>query len=144
MIIVAASFSPFATAALAQSNAPVPGTGDSTRISSGNRDTNAAYNQLIGAASGAKSSNSDVKVQPPHSAGPATAADIKAGSNLRDSQGVQIGTIDSLQSDGVVVNTGQAKIKVPLLAFGKDEHGLLLAITAAHFNELIAKAHSAP
>ena len=69
-------------------------------------------------------------------------ADIKAGSALRDKDGVKIGTVDTVDADGAVVNTGQTKIKVPLTAFGKDDQGLLLGITAARFNELVAKAHS--
>ena len=34
----------------AGSGSPLPGTGDLTKISSSNRESNAAYNQLIGAA----------------------------------------------------------------------------------------------
>ena len=40
------------------------------------------------------------------------------------------------------VASAQTKIKVPLSAFGKDDQGLVLGITAARFNELVAKAHS--
>ena len=125
------------------SRTPTVGTsGDATNIAAGNREDNASYNHLIG-STGAKSSKADDRSSRKHGAAvPATAADIKAGSALRDVKGVSIGTVAALDTDGVVVDTGQTKIKVPLLAFGKDDQGLLLAITAAKFNELVSKAQS--
>ena len=120
----------------------VPGSGDSSRISNGNRDNNADYNRLIGAsAAKAKNANGET-ARPPVKAVPATAADIKAGAALRDVRGVPVGTIDSIADQQVVVNTGQTKIGVPLTAFGKDDKGLLLAITAQQFNDAVAKAHA--
>jgi hypothetical protein len=41
-----------------------------------------------------------------------------------------------------VIDTGQTKIGVPLIAFGKDDKGLLLSITAEKFNQLVAQAHA--
>jgi len=120
---------------------PVPGSGNSTAISGANRDNNAAYNHVVG--SGVKSQVADDRPPVKRSAAvPATAADIIAGAALRDSRGAKLGTVDSVDADGAVVNTGQTKIKVPLTAFGKDNQGLLLGITAARFNELVSKAHS--
>jgi hypothetical protein len=132
-----------ASAANAQagSGQPAPGSGNSTQITNGNRENNAGYNHVVG--SGVKSATvDDAPRAKPSAPGPATAADLKAGSALRDKDGVKIGTIDSVDADGAIVNTGQTKIKVPLVAFGKDNQGLLLGITAARFNELVAKAHS--
>lgn len=121
------------------SASPLPGTGDSTKISSGNRANNAEYNHLIssGDPSNAKTEERSSKRS---AAVPATAGDLKAGLALRDVKGVAIGTIASVESDGAVVDTGQTKIKVPLVAFGKDDKGLLLGITATRFNELVANA----
>jgi hypothetical protein len=135
-----------AGAANAQANtggaAPAVGTsGDATKVVAGNRENNAAYNSLIGATD-TKSSKSQDRPAKHSAAVAATAADIKAGSPLRDVKGVSIGTVASVEADGAVVDTGQTKIKVPLMAFGKDDQGLLLAITAAKFNELIAQAHA--
>lgn len=124
------------------SGVPAVGTsGDSTKVVAGNRENTAAYNSLIGATD-PKSSKSPDRPAKHSAAVPATAADIKAGSPLRDVKGVGIGTVASVDADGVVVDTGQTKIKVPLMAFGKDDQGLLLAITAAKFNELVAQAHA--
>ena len=133
-----------ATAAGAQSTgpgsaSPLPGTGDSTKISQGNRDNNQAYNQLIGAAD--QTSKKDDRAERHKAAVPATAADIKAGAPLRDIKGVAIGTIVSVDASQAVVDTGQTKIGVPLVAFGKDDRGLLLGMTAEKFNALVAAAH---
>ena len=118
------------------------GTGDASKISQGNQQNNAAYNQLIGTAD-TKSSKAQVKTQTHHSAAvAATAADIKAGAALRDSKGVQIGTIVAVDASQAVVDTGQTKIGVPLIAFGKDDQGLLLGMTADKFAELVAKAQA--
>ena len=71
-----------------------------------------------------------------------TAADIAVGATLRDVNGQPIGKIDTVAADGVIVDTGQSKIKVPLTAFGMDNNGLVLGITSTKFAELIAKAHA--
>ena len=72
----------------------------------------------------------------------ATAADVKAGATLRDSQGASVGTVVSSTDQAVVVDTGQTKIGVPLNLFKKDDKGLLLGITAQQFSDAIAKAHA--
>lgn len=121
---------------------PVPGSGDSTKISSGNRDANAEYNHLIGAGDPKPGKADDRPTRGSSAAVAATAADIKVGAALRDVKGVPIGTISQVDPDGVVVATGTTKIKVPMMGFGKDDRGLLLNLTAARFNELIAKAQA--
>lgn len=136
-----------ATAAGAQnagagSAAPLPGTGDSTKITQGNRDNNAAYNQLIGASDAKSAAKTEHPSARRAAAVAATAADIKAGVPLRDIKGVKIGTIASVDATQAVVDTGQTKIGVPLIAFGKDDQGLLLGMTADKFNELVAAAHA--
>ena len=76
----------------------------------------------------------------------ATAADIKAGAQVRDIKGASIGVVATLAAnqvadpDSVVVDTGQNKVGVPLSAFGKDDEGLLLSITAQNFRQLVAQA----
>jgi hypothetical protein len=144
LLIIAALAAGPATVAGAQSSTsgpagPLPGTGNSTAISQGNQQNNQSYNQLIGAAD-TKSGKAEVKTQAHNSPVAATAADIKAGAALRDIKGVAIGTIVSVDGDQAVVDTGQTKIGVPLIAFGKDDKGLLLGMTADKFAELVAKA----
>jgi hypothetical protein len=38
-----------------------------------------------------------------------------------------------------VIDTGLVKIGVPTSAFGKDDKGLMLSITAERFNQLVAQ-----
>jgi hypothetical protein len=71
-----------------------------------------------------------------------TAADATVGAPLRDINGLPIGKIAQVDPDGLVVDTGQVKVKVPIESFGKDNTGLLLGTTAAKFNDLVAKAHA--
>jgi hypothetical protein len=75
---------------------------------------------------------------------PATLADIVAGSQLHDKAGVPIGTVDRLDPDGVVVATAKGRVKVPLEAFGKNGKGLLLALTKAEFDQMIAGVAGTP
>jgi hypothetical protein len=121
-------------------------------IAASNRQMDEDYNTLAGR--GVKVTNQDragmAKPQARHgSVVPATAADIKAGAPVRDVKGVPLGTIAKLAENEVVadpnqavVDTGKTKIGVPLIAFGKDDKGLLLSITAEKFNQLIAQAHA--
>jgi hypothetical protein len=116
-----------------------PGSGNATKISSQNQQNNAEYNQLIGAGDGVQKKG-EGSAPRRAAAVPATAADIKPGSGLRDIKGVNIGTVVSVDATQAVVETGGTKIGVPLIAFGKDADGLLLGMTAAKFNDLVAKA----
>ncbi|MBV9529164.1 hypothetical protein [Sphingomonas sp.] len=131
-----------ANAQAAPPGAPLPGSGDSAKISAGNRENNAEYNRLVGAADQKAVPKDDSRPAAKSHAVAATAADLKVGSQLRDVSGAHIGIVSQVDPDGVVVDTGTTKIKVPATAFGKDEQGLLLGISAAKFNELIAQAHA--
>lgn len=120
-------------------------------IAAANRQVDNDYNTLAGR--GVNVTNQDrVNARQKHaSVVPATAADIKAGVQVRDVKGVPVGTIASLAANEVVadpnqavIDTGQTKIGVPLIAFGKDEKGLVLSITAEKFNQLVAQVHSKP
>jgi hypothetical protein len=114
---------------------PELGTINSGTAASTTHDQQAAYNRVAGDLMGQKVVTG-VKGKPV----PATTADLKAGSPLRDIVGVPIGVLVSVDAAGAVVDTGKTKIKVPTVAFGKDGNGLLLGITAARFGELVAKA----
>ena len=73
---------------------------------------------------------------------PATAAEVKAGAQVRDSKGVPIAKAVETQGANVVLDTGQAKIAVPMTFLVKDSQGLMLNITADQFNAAVAKAHA--
>ncbi len=123
----------------AQATPPVsiPGSGNSAGITNNNREQNAGYNRVIGTL------DPQAKEQPAGLKGkavPAKAEDLKAGGLLRDKDGQPIGAIASVDAEGVIVDTGTTKIRVPVEAFGKDDSGLLLGISKAQFAELIAGA----
>jgi hypothetical protein len=124
--------------AMAQFVGPVPGSGNATQSAGANRDQQAAYNRIIGNIDPVKVVPRGIKGKPK----PAVAADLKPGSPLRDIVGAPIGPVAAVEADGVIVDTGKTKIKVPIVAFGKDDLGLLLGINAAKFGELIAKAQA--
>jgi hypothetical protein len=126
-----------ATAANAQAPAVVPGAGNSASITNTNREQNAGYNRVVG------NLDPQAKEQPAGLKGKAVAAkaeDLKAGSALRDKNGVPVGAVSSVDAQGVIVDTGATKIRVPTEAFGKDDVGLLLGISKAQFAELVAGA----
>jgi len=147
-----------ASAAGAQNAGPPAGAGNmggprSQDVAASNRQTDNDYNVLAGRS--VKVTNRDRadyrtdSKQKRGSVGPAVEADIKAGAQVRDVKGVLVGTIATLASNEVaadpntaVIDTGQTKIAVPLSAFGKDDKGLLLGITAEKFNQLVAQVHA--
>lgn len=111
---------------------------DSNAVTANNREQVAAYNRVADTLEGRHA----VNVSRQATVSKASAADITVGAALRASDGKPIGKIAAIDPDGVVVDTGQSKVKVPLDAFGKDKSGLLIGITAANFNDIVAKAHA--
>lgn len=73
---------------------------------------------------------------------PATAADVKAGAQVRDSKGVQVATIVEMQGANVVLDTGQTKVAIPMTLLVKDSQGVMLNITADQFHDAMSKAHA--
>ena len=67
----------------------------------------------------------------------ATAADLKAGVEVYDQSGALVGKVDSVGANGAIVNTGKARAEIPVASFGKNDKGLVVAITKA---EIDAKA----
>jgi len=72
---------------------------------------------------------------------PAKASDVVAGSEVRDSKGVMLGTIDSAGAAEAVVAATGGKVAVPLDSFGKNGKGLLLPVTKAQFDAMVAEAN---
>ena len=126
-----------ASSANAQAPISVPGSGNSASITNTNGEQNAGYNRVVGKL------DPQAKEQPAGLKGKAVATkaeDLKARSPLRDKDGVPIGAVRAVDAEGVIVDTGTTKIRVPAEAFGKDDAGLLLGISKAQFAELIAGA----
>jgi len=75
---------------------------------------------------------------------PATAADVVAGAAVMDSAGVQLGTIESVDAEGAVIVAATGRARIPIEAFGKNSHGLLLQTTKAQFDASVAQANASP
>jgi|GEM_PF-2458640 len=71
---------------------------------------------------------------------PAAPDDVTVGSEVRDSKGVMIGTIDSVSMSAAVVASPGGKVEVPLEGFGKNNKGLLVGMTKAEFDAAVAAA----
>lgn len=71
-------------------------------------------------------------------------ADIVAGSNVHDSTGALVGTVESVEANGAIVAGAAGRVVVPLDAFGKNREGLLLGVTKAEFDALVANATANP
>ena len=125
----------------------IPGAGGGPRaqdVAAANRAVDSDYNTLAGRGVAVTNKSRD-GVRPGAPSGPvaALAADLSAGATVRDRNGVQVATVEGLEPDGAIVKAGDRLAKLPLDAFGKDDNGLLLAVTAAEFQAAIA-ASSVP
>ncbi|NML07684.1 hypothetical protein [Sphingomonas sp. G-3-2-10] len=67
--------------------------------------------------------------------------DIVAGAEVRDSKGVVVGTIESVSMAAAVVVSPGGKVEVPLEAFGVNSKGLLIGMTKAAFDAVVAGAN---
>jgi len=125
-------------AALAQAGPSMPGPvgPDANASAASGRDQTQGFNHVM-------NSMDRQKVVTKGAVRKVTSAEVTVGAPLRDVDGQPIGKVDSVAADGIVIDSGQSKVKVPLTAFGMDKSGLVLGITAAKFSELVAKAHAA-
>ncbi|HEX6783323.1 MAG TPA: hypothetical protein VF098_01535 [Sphingomicrobium sp.] len=73
---------------------------------------------------------------------PAKSSELSAGAPINDKKGIAIAKIDEVDADGVVVSSAIGKIKVPAGAFGHNRVGLLLDMTKAEFDQIVAKANA--
>ncbi|HEX8839055.1 MAG TPA: hypothetical protein VF750_01145 [Sphingomicrobium sp.] len=72
---------------------------------------------------------------------PAKRSELAAGAAVNDNTGAAMAIIQQVDRDGVVVSLGAAKVKVPTEAFGHNKAGLLLDMTKAEFQQMVAKAN---
>jgi hypothetical protein len=69
---------------------------------------------------------------------PATAADLRVGASVQDSQGGAVGTIESVDAEGAVVSTGSARAKMPVSSFGRNANGLVISMTKAELEAAVS------
>lgn len=67
----------------------------------------------------------------------AVAADLVVGARVLDGQGQPVGTIETADATGAVVTTGNARGRLNLDAFFKDDRGLLIGYTRTQFEALV-------
>jgi hypothetical protein len=118
---------------------PAPGTTDGTAASRASREQQEGYNRIVNQGVNVTNADDQKGVKKKKAAVPATEADITAGAAVRDKNGVPIATVERLEADGAVVKSGERLAKLPVNAFGKDDAGLLVGITADEFLAAIAQ-----
>lgn len=69
---------------------------------------------------------------------PATAADLVVGREVRDPNGLVIGTIELVDAGEVQILSGDKRAKIPVNAFGKNRAGLLIGMTKDAFDKAVA------
>lgn len=72
---------------------------------------------------------------------PAKASELSVGATVNDNTGLAMAKIESVDPDGVILSMGGAKVKVPADAFGHNKVGLLLDMTKAQFEQVVAQAN---
>ncbi|HEY9553820.1 hypothetical protein [Allosphingosinicella sp.] len=73
----------------------------------------------------------------------AAAADVKAGAEVRDTEGNLVGTIETVDANGAVIATGEARVQIPVTSFAKNDQGLVIAMSKAEL-EAAAEAAATP
>jgi hypothetical protein len=91
----------------------------------------------------ADQSTPDSQATAPGSTTPATAADLRTGATVHDTQGGTVGTIESADASGAVINTGTARARLPVSSFARDSSGLVIAMTKAQL-EAAAQPQAPP
>jgi hypothetical protein len=74
---------------------------------------------------------------------PAKASELIVGTAVNDRSGVAMAKIDQVDPDGIIVSTPIGKVKIPADSFGHNKRGLLLDMTKAQFDQIVAKAKAA-
>lgn len=74
---------------------------------------------------------------------PAKTKELATGATVNDKTGTAMATVVTIDADGVVVATPTGKVKVPADAFGHNNAGLLLDMTKADFDKIVARANGA-
>jgi hypothetical protein len=70
-----------------------------------------------------------------------TIADVKAGAMVHDTAGGMVGTVETADASGAVIATGKSRVKIPIASLGKNDKGLVIAMTKA---QLDAEAAAKP
>lgn len=69
-------------------------------------------------------------------------SEVTAGREVRDSKGAVVGTVEAASLAKAVIASPRGKVEVPLDSFGLDARGLMIGITKAEFDALVAQANA--
>lgn len=130
------------TQALAQGSPPPQpsaGSPDGISVSRTTREQQEGYNRVVNEGVPITNGDRQQPVKKTRRPVAATAADIAIGAGVRDRNGVQIATVESLDANGAVLKYGDRLAKVTLEAFGKDDDGLLLGVTEDEFQAAVSQ-----
>jgi hypothetical protein len=72
---------------------------------------------------------------------PAQPEDVTVGAEVRDKKGLRVGAIEAVSMGSAVLKADGGAVEVPLEALGKDSKGLLIGLTKAEFDKLVAEAN---
>lgn len=112
----------------AQVNAPVQSTVDAATDAVDSAVDTA--NTQVGVEARAEATGAEVVA--------ATPADIKAGDTVRDKAGAVVGKIESVDASGAVIATGKSRVQIPVGSFGKNNQGLVIAMSKAELDAAAA------
>jgi hypothetical protein len=73
----------------------------------------------------------------------ATRADVTAGATVSDSNGLSLGTVQSLSADTAIITSGNNRVGVPISSLYRGAKGLVVPMTQAEFNAAIQAQASA-
>jgi len=73
-------------------------------------------------------------------AAPSVASQLKAGATISDATGAEVGTVDQVNGNVVIVNTGTNRVGVPLGNFAAGPNGPVLGNTKAQLDAAAAQS----
>ena len=65
-------------------------------------------------------------------------ADFRIGLEVHDTSGGLVGTVEAVDGEGAIVNTGQRRAKLPFASFGKNERGLVISLSGTELEAAAA------
>ena len=68
----------------------------------------------------------------------ATIFEVRAGSRVFDTAGAVVGTVESVDENGAVVSTGNARARLPFSSFGKNDRGLVISMSRTQLEAEVA------
>lgn len=101
-------------------------------------DADVKANTALGSVAGTVDAATDAQPAAKSDVVAVTEADVKTGAVVHDSSGAEVGKVESVNAEGVVIATGKSRVQIPLASVGKSSHGLTIAMTKAELDAAAA------